>query len=31
MVGAASPLASNIDRERIGIFGFSRGGYTGLR
>src|SRR6267142_6518882 len=29
MVGA-SPLASNIDRERIGIFGFSRGGYTGL-
>ena len=29
MVGA-SPLASNIDRERIGLFGFSRGGYTGL-
>jgi predicted dienelactone hydrolase len=26
----ASPLASSIDRERIGIFGFSRGGYTGL-
>jgi predicted dienelactone hydrolase len=26
----ASPLASNIDRERIGIFGFSRGGYSGL-
>jgi len=23
-------LASNIDRERIGLFGFSRGGYTGL-
>lgn len=29
MVGA-SALASNIDRERIGLFGFSRGGYTGL-
>jgi predicted dienelactone hydrolase len=26
----ASPLAANIDRERIGYFGFSRGGYTGL-
>jgi predicted dienelactone hydrolase len=25
-----SPAASNIDRERIGFFGFSRGGYTGL-
>jgi predicted dienelactone hydrolase len=29
MIGA-SPLASNINRERIGFFGFSRGGYTGL-
>jgi predicted dienelactone hydrolase len=29
MVGA-SALAANIDRERIGLFGFSRGGYTGL-
>lgn len=29
MVGA-SPLASKIDRKRIGFFGFSRGGYTGL-
>jgi predicted dienelactone hydrolase len=29
MLGA-SPLAGNIDRERIGFFGFSRGGYTGL-
>ena len=29
MVGA-SPLSSAIDRERIGFFGFSRGGYTGL-
>jgi predicted dienelactone hydrolase len=29
MVGA-SDLASGIDRERIGLFGFSRGGYTGL-
>jgi predicted dienelactone hydrolase len=28
MVGAAFP--SSIDRERIGLFGFSRGGYTGL-
>jgi len=27
---AASPAASKIDPERIGIFGFSRGGYTGL-
>jgi len=26
----ASALASSIDRERIGLFGFSRGGYTGL-
>lgn len=25
-----SPLASKIDPERIGFFGFSRGGYTGL-
>jgi predicted dienelactone hydrolase len=25
-----SPLASRIDPERIGFFGFSRGGYTGL-
>jgi predicted dienelactone hydrolase len=25
-----SPAASNIDPERIGFFGFSRGGYTGL-
>jgi predicted dienelactone hydrolase len=25
-----SALASSIDRERIGLFGFSRGGYTGL-
>jgi predicted dienelactone hydrolase len=23
-------LAANVDRERIGLFGFSRGGYTGL-
>ena len=29
MVGS-SALASSIDRERIGLFGFSRGGYTGL-
>jgi predicted dienelactone hydrolase len=29
MVGA-SPAASNIDFERIGFFGFSAGGYTGL-
>jgi predicted dienelactone hydrolase len=29
MVGA-SPFASKIDREQIGFFGFSRGGYTGL-
>ena len=29
MVGN-SALASSIDRERIGLFGFSRGGYTGL-
>jgi predicted dienelactone hydrolase len=29
MVGS-SALASSIDRERIGMFGFSRGGYTGL-
>jgi len=27
---AASPFASGIDRERIGLFGFSRGGYTAL-
>jgi predicted dienelactone hydrolase len=27
---ASSALAANIDRERIGLFGFSRGGYTGL-
>jgi predicted dienelactone hydrolase len=26
----ASPMASKIDPERIGFFGFSRGGYTGL-
>jgi len=26
----ASPLAATIDRERIGVFGFSRGGHTGL-
>jgi predicted dienelactone hydrolase len=26
----ASPAASNIDPERIGFFGFSMGGYTGL-
>src|SRR5260370_19766113 len=29
MLGA-SVFASNIDHERIGLFGFSRGGYTGL-
>lgn len=29
MLGA-SPAASNIDPARIGFFGFSRGGYTGL-
>jgi predicted dienelactone hydrolase len=29
MVGA-SPVAAKIDREQIGFFGFSRGGYTGL-
>ncbi len=27
---AAPPFASSIDRERIGLFGFSRGGYTAL-
>jgi predicted dienelactone hydrolase len=27
---AASPLAPKIDPQRIGFFGFSRGGYTGL-
>jgi predicted dienelactone hydrolase len=27
---AASPLAPRIDAERVGFFGFSRGGYTGL-
>jgi predicted dienelactone hydrolase len=29
MLGA-SPAGANIDQERIGFFGFSRGGYTGL-
>jgi predicted dienelactone hydrolase len=29
MIGA-SPASSRIDPERIGFFGFSRGGYTGL-
>lgn len=29
MLGA-SPVSAAIDRERIGFFGFSRGGYTGL-
>jgi predicted dienelactone hydrolase len=29
MVGAPA-FAGSIDRERIGLFGFSRGGYTGL-
>jgi predicted dienelactone hydrolase len=27
---AASPAAGKIDPQRIGLFGFSRGGYTGL-
>jgi predicted dienelactone hydrolase len=27
---AAPPFVSSIDRERIGLFGFSRGGYTAL-
>jgi predicted dienelactone hydrolase len=27
---STSPAASNIDPDRIGFFGFSRGGYTGL-
>jgi predicted dienelactone hydrolase len=27
---SASPAASSIDSDRIGFFGFSRGGYTGL-
>jgi predicted dienelactone hydrolase len=27
---AAPPVASAIDADRIGLFGFSRGGYTGL-
>jgi predicted dienelactone hydrolase len=27
---ASSPVASSIDPSRIGFFGFSRGGYTGL-
>jgi predicted dienelactone hydrolase len=27
---AASPVATAIDADRIGFFGFSRGGYTGL-
>jgi predicted dienelactone hydrolase len=26
----AAPFASSVDQERIGLFGFSRGGYTGL-
>ena len=26
----ASPLATTIDPDRIGIYGFSRGGYTAL-
>ena len=26
----ASPVATKIDQQRIGFFGFSRGGYTGL-
>jgi predicted dienelactone hydrolase len=30
LVLAASPLAAQIDPQRIGFFGFSRGGYTGL-
>ena len=29
MIGA-SPFAARIDHDRIGFFGFSRGGYTGL-
>ena len=29
-MAGASAAATNIDRERIGLFGFSRGGYTGL-
>jgi len=29
MLGA-SPFSAAIDRERVGFFGFSRGGYTGL-
>jgi predicted dienelactone hydrolase len=29
MIGA-SPFAARIDQDRIGFFGFSRGGYTGL-
>jgi predicted dienelactone hydrolase len=29
MLGAPA-FASSVDRERIGLFGFSRGGYTGL-
>ena len=29
MIGA-SPFAARIDRDRIGFFGFSRGGYAGL-
>ena len=29
MIGA-SPFAAGIDQDRIGFFGFSRGGYTGL-
>jgi predicted dienelactone hydrolase len=27
---SVSPAAPNIDRQRIGFYGFSRGGYTGL-
>jgi len=27
---AASPMAAKIDPARVGLFGFSRGGYTGL-
>jgi predicted dienelactone hydrolase len=26
----ASPIATKIDQQRVGFFGFSRGGYTGL-
>ena len=29
-VTGTSPLAANIDPDRIGFYGFSRGGYTGL-